>query len=41
MMNENKLDGLAESVKYWLNVAEYDLETAKVMLKGARYLYVG
>jgi len=26
---------------YWLNIAEYDLETAKVMLSGKRYLYVG
>ena len=30
-----------ESVKYWLDIADYDFETAKVMLKGGRYLYVG
>jgi len=30
-----------ESVKYWLDIADYDIETAKVMLKGGRYLYVG
>lgn len=27
--------------KYWLELAEYDFETAKVMLEGGRYLYVG
>lgn len=27
--------------KYWLELAEYDLETARVMLEGSRYLYVG
>lgn len=26
---------------YWIELAEYDLETAKVMLTGGRYLYVG
>ena len=26
---------------YWIELASYDLETAKVMLKGKRYLYVG
>jgi len=30
-----------ESVKYWLDIADYDIETARVMLKGGRYLYVG
>lgn len=30
-----------ERVRYWLELAEYDLETAKVMLEGGRYLYVG
>jgi len=30
-----------EKVQYWINMAEYDLETAKVMLKGRRFLYVG
>jgi len=30
-----------ESVQYWLDVADYDFETAKVMLSGGRYLYVG
>lgn len=30
-----------ERHKYWLELAEYDLETAKVILTGERYLYVG
>ncbi|MBN1649268.1 MAG: HEPN domain-containing protein [Spirochaetales bacterium] len=28
-------------IKYWLDCAEYDFQTAKVMLEGKRYLYVG
>ncbi len=27
--------------KYWLDLAEYDMETARVMFIGERYLYVG
>ena len=30
-----------EKVKYWIDLAEYDLETAKAMLDTKRYLYVG
>ena len=30
-----------EKAQYWMKMAEYDLETAKVMLKGKRFLYVG
>jgi HEPN domain-containing protein len=30
-----------EKITYWLELAEYDLETAKVMLSGRRLLYVG
>lgn len=30
-----------EKVKYWLDCAEYDFQTAQVMLDGRRYLYVG
>ena len=30
-----------EKVGYWLDLADYDIETAKVMLNGGRYLYVG
>lgn len=28
-------------VKYWIELSDYDLETAIVMLNGKRYLYVG
>ena len=34
-MNKN------EKVEYWLELADYDIETAKAMLKTGRYLYVG
>lgn len=30
-----------EKIRYWLDIAEYDLETAKAMLSTKRYLYVG
>lgn len=30
-----------EKVKYWIDLAEYDLETAKAMFDTKRYLYVG
>ncbi len=30
-----------EKIKYWIDIAEYDLETAKAMLSTKRYLYVG
>jgi len=29
-----------EKYEYWLDIAEYDLETAKAMLSGGRWLYV-
>ena len=32
---------LNERIEYWLELADYDLQTAKVMLTGERYLYVG
>lgn len=28
-------------VKYWLELADYDIETAEVMYNGGRWLYVG
>ncbi|MEG1008673.1 MAG: HEPN domain-containing protein [Clostridia bacterium] len=28
-------------INYWIEMSEYDLETAKAMLKSKRYLYVG
>ncbi|MDO8683735.1 MAG: HEPN domain-containing protein [Armatimonadota bacterium] len=30
-----------EKTLYWLQIAEYDFETAKVLLDTGRYLYVG
>ena len=29
-----------EKYEYWLDIAQYDLETAKTMLSGGRWLYV-
>ncbi len=31
----------SDKVSYWLDLAAYDLQTARVMLEGERYLYVG
>jgi HEPN domain-containing protein len=30
-----------EKVKYWVDLSDYDIDTADAMLKSARYLYVG
>lgn len=30
-----------ERVRHWLNLSQYDLETAEAMLRTGRYLYVG
>ena len=30
-----------KKIKYWVDIADYDLETAKAMLQSKRYLYVG
>ena len=30
-----------DKIKYWLELADYDFETAKVMLMTKRFLYVG
>jgi HEPN domain-containing protein len=32
---------MKEKVRYWIQIAEYDLETARVVLSGKRFLYVG
>lgn len=32
---------MEDKIKYWNELSEYDLETAKAMLKSKRYLYVG
>lgn len=28
-------------IKYWIDLSDYDLETAEAMLQSKRYLYVG
>lgn len=30
-----------DKVKYWKELADYDIETAEVMYNGGRWLYVG
>lgn len=30
-----------KNVKYWLDISQYDLETAEAMLEKSRFLYVG
>ena len=37
----NKLMSDYDKVRYWDEMAGYDLETAKAMLSTKRYLYVG
>jgi len=32
---------MKDRIKYWIDIAEYDLETAKAMLEAGRFLYVG
>jgi HEPN domain-containing protein len=32
---------MKDRVLYWIEIAEYDLETARAMLDSRRYLYVG
>jgi HEPN domain-containing protein len=38
-MTENEKQ--KEQISYWLNLAQYDLETAETLLNGERFLYVG
>jgi len=30
-----------DKIQYWIDLSDYDLETANAMLKSTRYLYVG
>ena len=30
-----------ENIEYWLDLADYDIETAQAMINTSRYLYVG
>ena len=32
---------MEEKVKYWIELSDYDLETAQAMLESKRFLYVG
>jgi HEPN domain-containing protein len=43
MEPDERLDDeqVGRQVHYWLDLAQYDLETAEVMLANGRYLYVG
>jgi HEPN domain-containing protein len=34
-------DSPGRQAAHWIDLAEYDLETARLMLRGRRYLYVG
>lgn len=39
--NEKSIMTQEEKVKYWLNIANYDLDTAEAMHQTGRWLYVG
>lgn len=32
---------MEDKVKYWIDMSDYDFDTAKAMLETKRYLYVG
>ena len=32
---------MESKIKYWIDLSDYDLETAEAMLQSKRYLYVG
>ena len=32
---------MEKNIKYWIELSDYDLETAEAMLNSKRYLYVG
>ena len=32
---------MSDQMRYWMELSEYDIETAIAMLKSKRYLYVG
>jgi HEPN domain-containing protein len=37
----DKFADMDDKVAYWIELSDYDLETAQAMLKSKRYLYVG
>lgn len=41
MATDKAMTSLADHSAYWIERAEYDLETAKAMQQTGRYLYVG
>lgn len=43
MPSSNPLDAekIERQVRYWLDLADYDMATARTMLTGGHYLYVG
>ena len=40
-LHKNKKRMAIDKVKYWKELADYDIETAEVMYNGGRWLYVG
>ncbi|MFO8240832.1 MAG: HEPN domain-containing protein [Dissulfuribacterales bacterium] len=32
---------MSENIRYWIEMSDYDLQTAEAMLESERYLYVG
>ena len=38
---KNKRVYVLKHTKYWIDLSDYDMETAEAMLKSKRYLYVG
>lgn len=36
-----KVSEMDDKVRYWIEISDYDLETAEAMLQSKRYLYVG
>jgi HEPN domain-containing protein len=32
---------MESTIRYWIDISDYDLETAEAMLQSKRYLYVG
>ncbi len=39
--NNDYLCSMDTKMRYWLDLSDYDLETASAMLTSGRYLYVG
>jgi hypothetical protein len=37
----NQNNNMDSKIKYWIELSDYDFETAEAMLQSKRYLYVG